>query len=126
MGLKLNSTYVTIPVSNFQQAVDWYGEHFGFKVTTEDPYYIEMRNESGVKILFQQNEHGLHSHFMYPDGSAQSSFGFMVDDAEHAYRYCLEKEIRVGTFFDYQGKSFSFYDPDGNFIEVWSLPERKD
>jgi hypothetical protein len=35
-----------------------------------------------------------------------------------------ERGVKVGEFFDYQGKSFSFYDPDGNFIEVWSLPER--
>jgi len=48
-----------------------------------------------------------------------------VDDAEAAYRYLQERGVKVGEFFDYQGKSFSFYDPDGNFIEVWSLPERK-
>jgi len=48
-----------------------------------------------------------------------------VDDAEAAYRYLQKRGVKVGEFFDYQGKSFSFYDPDGNFIEVWSLPERK-
>ncbi|OPA72788.1 hypothetical protein BVG16_32125 [Paenibacillus selenitireducens] len=126
MGSKLNSAYLTIPVSSFNNSVDWYGEHFGFKVTTEDTNYIELQNESGIKILFQQNEHNLNSHFIYPNGAVQSSYGFMVDDAESAYRYCMDKGIKVGEFFDYQGKSFSFYDLDGNFIEVWSLPEGKD
>jgi hypothetical protein len=45
----------------------------------------------------------------------------MVDDAESAYRYCKDNGIRVGEFFEYQGQSFSFYDLDGNFIEVWSF-----
>lgn len=126
MGLKLHSAYLTIPVSSFNNSVDWYGEHFGFKVTKEDPNYIELQNESGIKILFQQNELNLNSHFIYPNGAAQSSYGFMVDDAEFAYRYCMDKGIKVGEFFDYQGQSFSFYDLDGNFIEVWSLPKGKD
>lgn len=120
MGLKLISAYLTIPVSNFKRSVGWYGEHFGFKVITEDPNYIELQNESGIKILFQQNDHNLNSHFVYPNGAIQSSYGFIVDDADTAYRYCMDKGIKVGEFFNYQGKSFSFYDPDGNFIEVWS------
>ncbi|BBH24408.1 hypothetical protein Back11_57530 [Paenibacillus baekrokdamisoli] len=84
---------------------------------------MELGNESGIRILFQQNEHSLHSHFIYPDGALQSSYGFMVDDAESAYQYFVNKGLKVGEIFDYQGKSFSFYDPDGNFIEVWSSPK---
>lgn len=42
--MKLNSAYLTIPVSNFNNSVDWYGEHFGFKVTTVDPNYIELNS----------------------------------------------------------------------------------
>jgi catechol 2,3-dioxygenase-like lactoylglutathione lyase family enzyme len=123
MGLKLKSAYLTIPVSDYQRSVAWYGEHFGFRAVLEDPYYVEMQNESGIRILLHRNEHNLHSHFVYPNGAPQSSYGFIVDDAEEAYRYLREQGVKVGEFFDYQGKSFSFYDPDGNFIEVWSLPE---
>lgn len=123
MGLKLRSVYLTIPVSNFNNALKWYGDHFGFEVITKDPNYIEVQNDFGIKILFQQNNYNLTSQFVYPDGAAQSSYGFMVDDAEAAYRYCKDNGIRVGEFFEYQGQSFSFYDPDGNFIEVWSLPK---
>jgi catechol 2,3-dioxygenase-like lactoylglutathione lyase family enzyme len=120
VAITLKTAYLTIPVSNFKRSIDWYGEHFGFQVTTEDPLYIELQNESGIKILFQQNEHSLNSHFVYPNGALQSSYGFMVEDAESAYQYFIDKGIKVGEFFDYQGKSLSFYDPDGNFIEVWS------
>jgi len=124
MGLNLRSAYLTIPVSDVRRSIAWYGEHFGFKVVLEDPYYVEMQNESGIRILLHPNEHSLHAHFVYPNGAPQSSYGFIVDDAEAAYRYLQEQGVKVGEFFDYQGQSFSFYDPDGNFIEVWSLPER--
>ncbi|MBM7566124.1 VOC family protein [Paenibacillus sacheonensis] len=112
MGLKLRSSYLTIPVRNFNDALRWYGDHFGFEVVQKDPNYIELQNDAGIKILFQQNEHHLTSQFVYPDGAAQSSYGFMVDDAQFAYRYCIDHGIRVGELFDYQGQSFSFYDPD--------------
>ncbi|SFT07337.1 VOC family protein [Paenibacillus sp. BC26] len=123
MPIQLKSTYLTVPVSNFTQSVEWYSEHLGFQVVKEDPFYVELVNDSGIRILFQQNEHYLHSHFVYPDGALQSSYGFMVDDAEAAYHTFVERGIKVGQLFDYQGKSFSFYDPDGNFIEIWSLAQ---
>ena len=121
MAIRLKSAYLTIPVSNFKQSADWYGEHFGFKVITEDPLYVELQNESAIKILFQKNKHNLNSHLVYPNGALQSAYGFMVEDAKSVYLYCIENGIKVGEFFDYQGKSFSFYDPDGNFIEIWSI-----
>ncbi|SDX79554.1 VOC family protein [Paenibacillus sp. CF384] len=120
MSIQLRSTYLTIPVSSFAQSTQWYGEHLGFRVVKEDPFYIELVNESGIRILFQKYEHSLNSHFVYPDGALQSSYGFMVDDAEAAYHAFIERGIKVGELFIYQGKSFSFYDPDGNFIEIWS------
>jgi len=125
MAVELKTAYLTIPVSNFQRSIEWYGEHFGFKVVTEDPFYVELQNESGIRILLQQNEHDLHSHFVYPDGALQSSYGFIVDDAESVYHCLIGRGVKVGDLFNYQGKSFSFYDPDGNFIEIWSLPESK-
>ncbi|MCQ6557357.1 VOC family protein [Paenibacillus mendelii] len=121
MGIQLNSTYLTIPVSNLKRSAQWYGEHFGFKLITEDPNYLELISDSGIRILFQQNDHNLHSHFIYPGGAVQSSYGFLVSYAESAYNYLIGQGVKVGEFFDYQGKSFSVYDPDGNFIEIWSL-----
>ncbi|WP_396426748.1 VOC family protein [Lederbergia sp. NSJ-179] len=32
MGITLKSTYLTIPVSNFDRSIEWYGQHLGFKV----------------------------------------------------------------------------------------------
>jgi catechol 2,3-dioxygenase-like lactoylglutathione lyase family enzyme len=126
MAIQLKSAYLTIPVSNLHRSVAWYGEHFGFKVVKEDSLYLELVNETGVRVLLQENEHKLNSHYTFPNGALQSSYGFIVPDAETAYNYLIDKGVKVGKFYpDYQGKSFSFYDPDGNFIEIWSFPETR-
>lgn len=39
-------------------------------------------------------------------GAAQSSYGFLVSEAESAYNYLIGQGVKVGEFFDYQGKSF--------------------
>ena len=122
MGV-IQSAYLTIPVSNIQKSAAWYAEHLGFKVVTEDPIYCELRTESGVRILFQQNNNKINSHMVYADGAIQSAYGFIVSDAEVLHKEFSEKGIEVGQLYDYQGKSFSFYDPDRNFIEIWSLPD---
>ncbi|MBP1996244.1 VOC family protein [Paenibacillus eucommiae] len=120
----IKSAYLTIPVSNLQSSANWYGEHFGFKIVTEDSIFLELMTESGVRILFQHNDHNINSHMTYSGGTLQSAYGFIVSDAELLYKEFIDKGINVGELFDYQGKSFSFYDPDGNYIEVWSLPEK--
>jgi catechol 2,3-dioxygenase-like lactoylglutathione lyase family enzyme len=125
MGLKLNAAYITIPVSDLNRSRAWYEEHFGFRTVVEDPLYFELQNESGIRVLLLQNEHRLNSHIVYPNGAHQPSYGFIVDDAESVYRYLRDQGVKVGELFDYQGKSFSFYDPDGNYIEIWSSPENR-
>ncbi|CAG7633803.1 VOC family protein [Paenibacillus allorhizosphaerae] len=118
---QLISAYLTIPVSDLRRSADWYAEHLGFTITAEDPLYLELTTETGVRILFQQNNDGIHSHMTYPNGALQSAYGFIVPDAESLYQQFKDKGVQVGKLFHYQGKSFSFYDPDGNFIEIWSL-----
>ncbi|WP_396019883.1 VOC family protein [Bacillus sp. SD088] len=36
MGITPKSTYLTIPVSNYERSIEWYGEHLGFKVIIRD------------------------------------------------------------------------------------------
>lgn len=118
----LKSSYLAIPVTDIQTAAEWYGKHFGFKVVTEDPIFLELLTESGVRICLSQHEMKVNSHINLPDGPFPVQ-GFIVLDAASVYQELKNDGVEVGEFFDYQGKSFSFYDPDRNFIEVWSLPE---
>ncbi|MFD1676870.1 VOC family protein [Alicyclobacillus fodiniaquatilis] len=120
--MELKSAYLGIPVSDLQAAAEWYGKHFGFKVVTEDPIFLELITKSGVRICLTQHEPKVNSHINLPSGPFPVQ-GFIVSDAELVYQGLKNNGVQVGEFFDYQGKSFSFYDLDGNFIEVWSLPD---
>lgn len=111
--------YYYIPVSNLQQTGDWYKEHLGFSIVKEDPTYLELRTESGVRILLLPNEDQLTSHMKFPNGP-QAAYGFTVSDIDALYQQFVDRGIQVGKLFNYAGKSFSFHDPDGNVIELWS------
>ncbi len=121
--MELKSTYLGIPVSDLDVAAEWYGKHFGFKVVTEDPIFLELLTENGVRICLSRHEQKVNSQMNLANGPFPVQ-GFIVSDAEAVYQELKNNGVEVGHFFDYQGKSFSFYDIDGNFIEVWSLPER--
>nr|WP_210190677.1 hypothetical protein [Paenibacillus uliginis] len=71
-----------------------------------------------------KHEPKVNSHINLSDGPFPVK-GFIVSDAEAIYQELKNNGVEVGKFFEYQGKSFSFYDLDGNFIEVWSLSESK-
>lgn len=116
--VQIKSSYVYIPVSNLQRASEWYSEHLGFKVVKEDPIYLELRTELGIKIMLIPNENRVTSHMNYQNG-AQAAYGFTVSDVESVYQQFRDKGIQVGKISNYQGKSFAFHDPDGNVIELW-------
>ena len=118
----LKSSYLGIPVTDIQAAAEWYRKHFGFNVVTEDPIFLELLTESGVRICLSRHATKVNSHINLQSGPFPVQ-GFIVSDAETVYQELKNDGVEVGKFFDYQGKSFSFYDPDGNFIEVWSLLE---
>ncbi|MHB1629331.1 MAG: VOC family protein [Bacilli bacterium] len=118
----LESSYLIIPVSSLQAASEWYAKHFGFKIVTEDLLFFELVTESGVRLTLIPTEVKANSHMNLPNGP-QPVHGFIVADTELVYQELKNNGVEVGEFYDYQGKFFYFYDLDGNFIEVWSLPQ---
>lgn len=116
--MQMTSGYVYIPVSNLQSAAAWYTEHLGFKLVKEDPMFLELRAEPGIRILLITNEDGITSHMHYQAGT-QASYGFTVTDIIAAYQHFIDTGIEVGRISHYEGTSFSFHDPDGNVIELW-------
>lgn len=117
--MQVRNSYHYIPVSNLQQSAAWYKEHLGFEVVHEDPIFLELRAESGARIILIPNEKGITSHMNYPNG-AQAAYGFVVTDIEAIYQQFVDKGIKVGEISNYVGTSFAFHDLDGNVIELWS------
>ncbi|MDQ8738710.1 VOC family protein [Paenibacillus sp. LHD-38] len=118
--MQLKTSYQYIPVTNLQQALEWYSEHLGFKLAVEDPICLELRTESGVRVFLIPNDEGkVTSHMNYTNG-VQATYGFTVaEDIHLLYQQFKDKGIKVGKLTDYQGLSFKFFDPDGNAIELW-------
>lgn len=117
--MKLMNSYVYIPVSDLYTAAEWYSKYLGFKIVVEDSIYLEIRTESGVRVMLIPNEGKVTSHMNYSTGT-QASYGFIVSDINMIYEKFEEEGIIVDKMTEYQGKSFKFHDPDGNRIELWS------
>ena len=114
----LISSYIYIPVSDLEKAADWYEKNLDFHVIYKDSLYYDMRTDNGLKIMLIPSENHLTSQMQYSTGQ-QPAYGFCVDDFD-ALREKLEmNHVKIGEVFDYFGRSLSFYDLDGNKIEIW-------
>ena len=116
--MKLLISYIYIPVSDFDKSVEWYQEILGFELKLIDTLYRDLESESGIRIMLIERRDNINSHMMYDTG-AQPSYGFMVKDIDDVRSELISQGVRVTNIGDYQGKSFSFYDPDENKIEMW-------
>jgi len=116
--MELINGYVYIPVSNFDKATEWYNDILGFELVFSDPLYRELRSRSGIRIMLIEQRGSINSHMMYDTG-AQASYGFSVNDIEKIYSEFISRGVEAKKIGEYQGKSFSFSDLDGNIIELW-------
>jgi catechol 2,3-dioxygenase-like lactoylglutathione lyase family enzyme len=107
---------VSVNVSNFEQALDWYTQVLGFELVYRmDEYgWGELKTfTGGVYIGLSQTEE-------VKIGGTVPTFG--VDDIDAA-RAALERHgVRMDEIFEISGmvKLLGFYDPDGN---PWMLAE---
>lgn len=112
------SSYIYIPVSDLEKAADWYEKKLGFKVIYKDSLYFDMRTDNGVKIMLIPSEKHITSQMQYSTGE-QPAYGFSIDDFDVMKEKLEMNGVKIGEVFDYFGRSLSFFDPDGNKIEIW-------
>ena len=111
-------SYIYIPVKDLEKAAGWYEKNLEFNLVYKDTLYFDMRTANGIKIMLIPSENNITSQMEYSTGQ-QPAYGFCVDDFD-AVREKLEVNgVKIGDEFDYFGRSFSFYDLDGNKIEIW-------
>lgn len=121
----LIGSYIYIPVGDLEKAAAWYERTLDFHVRYKDSLYFDMRTDNGVKIMLIPGEKNMTSQMQYAAGP-QPAYGFCVDDFD-ALREKLEQSgVKTGEVFDYFGRSLSFFDPDGNKIEIWEDYEYED
>ena len=116
--MELLNAYIYIPVSDFDKAAEWYNNILGFELVFSDPLYRELRSQSGIRVMLIERRGSINSHMMYDTG-VQASYGFSVNDIEKIHSEFILKGVEAKKIGEYQGKSFSFSDLDGNIIELW-------
>ena len=114
----LISSYIYIPVKNLEKAAGWYKKNLGFNVIYKDSLYFDMRTDNGVKIMLIPGEKNMTSQMHLSTGQ-QPAYGFCVDDFDAVKEKLERNGVKTGEVFDYFGRSFSFFDLDGNKIEIW-------
>ena len=114
----LISSYIYIPVGDLEKAAGWYEKILDFKVIHRDSLYFDMRTDNGVKIMLIPSEKNITSQMQYSTGQ-QPAYGFCVEDFDFIREKLEMNNVKIGEVFDYFGRSLSFFDLDGNKIEIW-------
>jgi len=114
----LISSYIYIPVSDLERASKWYEKNLDFKLVYKDALYYDMRTANGIKIMLISGENNISSQMKYSTGE-QAAYGFCVDDYDIIRKKLEANGVEIGEEFEYFGRSFSFYDLEGNKIEIW-------
>lgn len=114
----LISSYIYIPVGDLEKAASWYEKNLDFNVIYRDSLYFDMRTDNGVKIMLIPSEKNITSQMQYSTGQ-QPAYGFCVDDFDSIREKLEMNSVKIGEVYDYFGRSLSFFDLDGNKIEIW-------
>ncbi|GHH99078.1 VOC family protein [Neobacillus kokaensis] len=120
--LRIGTTY--IPVSDVEQASNWYLNKLGAELSykDEDKAILNFANQSFFLVKSPKNQS---SNFHDIHGNERFSITFEVNGLsalKEIHKNFKEKRIRVGEIENrgHSGRNFVFYDLDGNKFDVWS------
>lgn len=117
--MKTKLLHVRINVSNLEEAIKWYENTLGFKVTGkwphEKPNYAHFDMEKGA--IFSITEAN--------NNSTGARLNFTVDDVDSLWNQLKDKVEVIEELFNtpYGTRKFTIKDPDGNelgFVQVGS------
>lgn len=120
--LRVGTTY--LPVSNVEEAAEWYVEKLDAELTyqDEDKAILNLANQSFFLVKAKESET---ANFWDVYGNERFSLTFEVD-GEEAIKMLredlIERGVKVGEIEErgHAGINFVFLDLDGNRFDVWS------
>jgi len=123
--MRLKDLSITFHTDKTKECVEFYKKHFGAKVTFDDgEWYVVIQletepNASPVYLSFQgDNEIYQREHF-----SGGLSLNIMVEDVDACYQSIHEGGMPLSediTDHEWGDRAFSFYDPIGNLLYIYS------
>jgi catechol 2,3-dioxygenase-like lactoylglutathione lyase family enzyme len=121
---------VTILVRDMPRTKEFYTELLGFEVvapfTAPDGSFVWLKSErQGASIALQEAEKRYTKPVQadIPEQNGGLMLGFMVEDAEVAYKEFNAKGISLRTEVTDMGKgrTFGARDPEGNYIQIFDV-----
>ncbi|MEI4769910.1 VOC family protein [Psychrobacillus sp. FJAT-51614] len=111
---------VFLQVSDFEQAIKWYGDVLGFKLRWKDDIggyaALEIGETPLTLVRTNRNEKPVKNNYI--------SFNFYTSDIEQAHQYLVENDVNVEPINeDKNVKWFKFQDLEGNYLEVCHFQE---
>nr|BBH87870.1 hypothetical protein KTC_26210 [Thermosporothrix sp. COM3] len=108
-------------VRNLQAAIEWYTNYFNMGVLKSSPDDGRAlmgidKGEFWIEELPADAFHGKTPLLARPY--------FFTEDIEEAHQFCREQGLAPSPLYGFtEGlRLFSFYDPDGNQLNIWSYP----
>lgn len=110
--IKNNIGGAFIPVSNIENARDWYCDILGLPADAEIFFgHIYVIPMDGPNIILDSKIYTTDNVYKVP------AFQIRTDDIKQAYEFMRDKNVHLTTGIE-NGHWFNFKDPDGNLLMV--------
>ncbi|MFO0794905.1 MAG: VOC family protein [Candidatus Brocadiaceae bacterium] len=102
----------------WQETVIFYRDVLGFPVTLENDWFVEFKVNAYARISVANEQRTT----IKSSGGQGLTLAIQVDNADEIWNLLQTKGVKVNTIKDHPwgGRSFFFFDPEGNRLEVWS------
>lgn len=103
---------VFLYTNNLEESRDWYKKILGLEIAMEYPGYVAFKLSETFLTLIENNSQ---------INSTYNTFNFYVEDIEKVHKYLLNNQVKVSEIQENGVFHFSFFDLDGNRLEVCSF-----
>ncbi|VEU81176.1 VOC family protein [Haploplasma axanthum] len=110
MFKRIDTTFIF--VSDIKKSVKWYQEIMKLEIGLDYPGYVAFKlGETYLTLIENQDQ----------INGKYASFNFYVEDAKKVHKYLKDNNVKVDELKHDGVDYFSFYDLDGNRLEVCSF-----
>lgn len=116
--------YTEIPVSDLNQALEWYCDRLGAKLLFRNDELAAVDFSMGPSLFLVKTNDSTAATFLV-NGEDHYTVGFRVKNIEGFHEYLTGFGTKVNEIKDegWVGKFFTFYDPFGNMFDVHQPPK---
>ncbi len=102
----------------WQETVVFYRDVLGFPVTFKNDWFVEFKVNTHARISVANEQRAT----IKSSGGQGLTLAIQVDNADEVWQLLQSRGVNAGKIKNHPwgGRSFFFFDPEGNRLEVWS------